>query len=91
MRPWHDCPKCPGCGSTVGVPRRAADWNHRAKEGDRIVCPACGTGWVGTDAEVAQAESAQQAWEAHESEEMRLERQAPALDVYDCNDRERQP
>jgi hypothetical protein len=64
MKPWHDCPKCPhGCGS-IGVPIRAANWNHRANPGERIVCPNCGRGWVGTPEEVAQAERAQLAWYA---------------------------
>lgn len=65
-KPWIDCPKCPHCGSRSGVPRSKADWNHRANDGDRIVCPACGKGWVGTLAEVTQATAAQIAWEAHE-------------------------
>lgn len=64
MKPWHDCPPCPrGCGH-IGVSGRAANWNHRANPGDRIVCPSCGCGWVGTDEEAAQAERAQLAWEA---------------------------
>jgi hypothetical protein len=57
-----DCPKCPHCGVSCGVPMRAADWNHRAQPTDRIVCPACGMGWFGTDAEFQQSELAQQAW-----------------------------
>ena len=38
-------------------------FNHRANTGDRIVCCACGTGRVGTDAEVEQARKADAAWE----------------------------
>lgn len=49
------------------IPKRAADWNHRASEEHRLVCCSCGEGQVGTDAEVAQAEAAQQAWEAEEA------------------------
>ncbi len=64
MKPWHDCPKCPHCGCSVGIPKRAWDWNHRADPGDDLACPACGGGWVGTPEDVAQAERAQTAWEA---------------------------
>lgn len=52
MRPWQDGPKCPHCGSRTSVPQRGWDWNHRAKPGDNLACPACGGGWVGTDAEI---------------------------------------
>lgn len=68
MKPYHDCPPCPhGCGP-VGVPIRAADWNHRADrdKGHDLVCPACGSGWVGTPEEVVQADRAQLAREAVE-------------------------
>ena len=64
MRPELDCPRCPGCRGPFGVPIETADWNHRASPGDRIACPAGGTGWVGTEEEVAQAKRAQAAWEA---------------------------
>lgn len=68
MRSWHDCPACPnGCGH-VGMPIRAArdGWNHRADpDKHNLVCPACGSGWEGTPEDVAQAERAQLAWEAH--------------------------
>jgi hypothetical protein len=77
MKPWHDCPKCPHCGGTVAMPIRAArdGWNHRADvEKDNLACPACGSGWVGTPEEVAQAERAQLAWEAKERAEMWNER-----------------
>lgn len=35
MNRWHDCPKCPKCGGSVGMPIRVAveargGWNHRA-------------------------------------------------------------
>lgn len=71
MNPATDCPRCPrGCGP-FGIPYRAAYWNHRARETDRIVCPCCGRGWVGTDAEVEQAERAQVAWDAQQDEEER--------------------
>ena len=60
---WYDCPTCPSCDCSNGVPLRAAHDRHRGKPGDRIICPACGTGWVGTDAELLQAERAQAAWD----------------------------
>lgn len=71
MRPEHDCPKCSYCGGP-GVPPRAWTWNHRADKhkGHNLACPACGSGWVGTPEEVAQAERAQLAWEAKERAEV---------------------
>lgn len=77
LKPWEDTPICqrPQEGKTrsggewVGkcygplIPKRAADWNHRADEDHRLVCCACGEGQVGTDSEVEQAERAQRAWE----------------------------
>lgn len=79
LKPWHDTPVCgrvtttpivggmavKPCGGPL-LPRRAADWNHRASPEDGLVCCSCGEGVVGTDAEVEQAERAQQAWEAEE-------------------------
>lgn len=70
MKPWEDVPKHPGCGGP-GVPRAAADWNHRANPGDTLVCPACGGGWVGTPEEVARAEKAQAAWDREMDKEAR--------------------
>jgi hypothetical protein len=77
LKPWHDTPLCPrdvakpgtgGHGPCRGplIPRRAADWNHCAEPEHRLVCCSCGEGQVGTDAEVEQAERAQQAWEEEE-------------------------
>lgn len=64
----HDCPTCPHCGTRCGFPISAADWNHRANAAlHRLACPACGGGWRGTDAEVAQAQRAQTAWEQLEA------------------------
>lgn len=63
MKPWHDCPKCPHCGSRTAVPKRGWDWNHRANPGDNLACPACGGGWFGAPGEVDQAERALKAWE----------------------------
>lgn len=44
-------------------------WRKQRKEGTyrdaTLFCPACGTGWVGTPAEVEQAERAQAAWDVH--------------------------
>ncbi|QSQ17206.1 hypothetical protein [Myxococcus landrumensis] len=61
-RPWHDCPPCPSCKARCGIPVRLADWNHRAVEGDTLVCPSCGAGWVGTVEESTLAERAYSAW-----------------------------
>lgn len=73
LKPWEDTPMCPmlsldgaTCRSPL-IPKRAADWNHRADDGHRLVCCACGEGQVGTDSEVEQAERAQRAWEAEEA------------------------
>lgn len=73
-----DCPRCPRCSAPCGVPICCANWNHRAKDGDRIACPACGHGWVGTTAEVMQAIAAQEAWERQQYAEDRDQR---ALDA----------
>lgn len=81
MKPWHDCPKCPHCGDRTGVPRRGWDWNHRAKPGDNLACPACGGGWVGTPEEVAQAERALVAWEKLKADEERRMRRVLRDDV----------
>lgn len=65
LPPWHESLLCDvrGCrGPMVTV--AIAQWNHRAKTGDRIVCCACGNGRVGTDEEVEQARAADAAWEA---------------------------
>ena len=73
LKPWEDTPSCPR-GTSAGtvcygplIPKRAADWNHRAMADHQLVCCACGEGQVGTDAEVEQAERAQRAWEAEEA------------------------
>lgn len=70
MNPGTNWPPCPHCGLGPTVPRARADWNHRAKPGDRIVCSACGDGWVGTIAEVTQATAAQLEWDAVERGEI---------------------
>lgn len=62
MKPWEDAPTHPGCGGP-GVTLENATWNHRAKPGDTLACPACGGGWVGTPEEVARAEKAETAYD----------------------------
>lgn len=62
-KPWHDCPAGPCGHGNLGVPIAAANDGHRAKPGDNLVCQACGVGWKGTPADVAQAERAQAAWD----------------------------
>lgn len=59
-----DCPPCPECKTPIGAPIHT---HHRGAEYPRevrLVCHACGHGWIGTDAEVEQAERAEAAWEA---------------------------
>ena len=67
LKPWHDTPVC-NQNTCTGplIPKRSADWNHRATAVDRLVCCSCGLGCVGSDAEVEQAERAQVAWDAEE-------------------------
>lgn len=66
-KPWHDCPACPKCNSTVGTPARLEEPGRWYGPDDAtLFCPACGTGWVGSPEDVAQAEKAQAAWEACE-------------------------
>lgn len=57
-----DCPACPSCKATCGVPIRGNERFYGPAE-SRLLCPACGTGWYGADADVAKAEQAQHAWE----------------------------
>lgn len=67
MTPHTDCPTCPHCGSPCGVPvasRLPDDWAPSDSGADNLACAACGRRWRGTDAEVAQAERAQAAWDA---------------------------
>lgn len=68
LKPWHDCPSCPACGMTCGVPARI-DRHHSGPAESTLKCPACGIGWVGSTAEVEQAERSQAAWEKHRDEE----------------------
>lgn len=65
--PEYDCPKCPGCGDALGTPlirNEVERWYGPLRA--NLFCPACGTGWVGTEAEMAPANRAQDAWEAIE-------------------------
>lgn len=57
--PWCDCPRCPSCQSPSGCPGRTQPWG----KGYSLVCWACGHAWNGTEADVAQAEKAQRAYE----------------------------
>lgn len=63
LKPWEDCPQCPCGGPMVTRAKADSGWNHRAHEGDRLVCCACGDGKIGTDAEVEQATRADAAWD----------------------------
>lgn len=66
-QPWQDTPRCLYCDSSSTVPRAYVDFDHRASPGDRIVCVACGRGWVGSDIELGRALRAQEAWEAEKA------------------------
>lgn len=60
-----DCPVCPECGLDCAVPARTQEpgrWH--GPDDATLFCPACGTGWVGSAEDLAQAERAQAAWEA---------------------------
>ena|ERR1700686_2088139 len=66
LRPWHDAPKTPcGCGQ-IGClePYNPSGWYGPADA--TLFCPACGTGWHGTDAEIVQALISQTWWDAFE-------------------------
>lgn len=63
--PEQDCPNCPTCKEPLGtsLKRNGVErWYGPANA--NLFCPVCGTGWAGTEAEVAQANKAQDAWEA---------------------------
>lgn len=67
LKPWHDCPACPKCQSTVGTPARLEEPGRWYGPADAtLFCPACGAGWVGSAAELEQAERAQAAWDSCE-------------------------
>ena len=94
-KPWHDTPLCPrptsgkhAGGSCMGplIPKRAADWNHRAAPDERLVCCSCGNGQVGTDAEVEQAERAQKAWDAEEARQTPAQGCAELCDFEPCRE-----
>jgi hypothetical protein len=61
-----DCPRCPDekCGLPMSTPSSKTErgrWYGPANA--RLWCPACGTGWYGTDGDVKRAEMA---WAAYE-------------------------
>lgn len=61
----HDCPPCPEekCQARMGTPAHTTERGRWYGPADATLwCPACGSGWVGTPAEVAWAESA---WRAY--------------------------
>lgn len=76
LKPWHDCPPCPSCGTKVGCPARHEErgrWS--GPDTANLFCPACGVGWVGSGPEVLQAELAREIWDRKcrvESGEARL-------------------
>ena len=54
-----EAPKCPECGDPLGTPCNEECGVERGRwhgpPNATLKCPACGTGWVGTDVEVADA------------------------------------
>jgi hypothetical protein len=63
--PARDCPQCPSCKLALGTPIVSAEierWNGPSKA--TLFCPSCGEGWIGTTAELAQAEASWAAWTA---------------------------
>lgn len=68
--PARDCPPCPACKLEVGTPvHRDCGVEHGRWHGPTnatLFCPACGTGWIGTEADLAQAWAA---WRAYEEEQ----------------------
>jgi hypothetical protein len=62
---YQDGPPCPkGCGS-LGTPSHATEHGRwYGPENATLWCPACGTGWVGSQADVSLAEVAWRAYEA---------------------------
>lgn len=66
MSPSTDCPTCPSCSVPCGVPIRESRGRFRGPEEATLFCPACGSGWVGSAADEAQAEAAQAAWDAEQ-------------------------
>lgn len=77
--PWHDTPRCTAkqedgsaCGLAM-VPVRFMVNGYGGSQSEanaRIACTGCGEARRGTEAEVAQAERAQRAWEAYERGEV---------------------
>lgn len=69
--PARDCPPCPKCDGSFGTPislETGKDPSERRWYGPddaTIWCPACGAGWVGNDADLAQAWAS---WRAYEAE-----------------------
>lgn len=68
--PARDCPACPACKMELGTPI-ATDTGVTRWDGPpdaTLWCPSCGTGWVGTEEEVARAWASWRAYEAEMSE-----------------------
>lgn len=76
VKPWHDCPACPGCGSTVGCTRDHHSRGEDYPEDVTLCCPACGHGWTGSAEDLEKARRADAAWD----EERR--RQYPTVTVH---------
>ncbi len=60
-----DGPDCPGCKAPLGTPIAEAEVERWDGPGDaNLFCPACGTGWVGSVADVTRAVAAWLSYEA---------------------------
>lgn len=64
--PWHIAPVTPcGCGSIGCLDPFNPDRWYGPRDAT-LFCPACGTGWEGTDDEIETALIAQTWWDAFE-------------------------
>lgn len=60
--PEKIAPCCEMVLTTIRFAEEFCAQNHRAKDGDRLVCSGCGRGFVGSDELVAKVEAADAAW-----------------------------
>lgn len=65
VKPYHDCPTCPYCGSRAGVGAAA----YGQTDPKTLKCLCCGEYFQGTEDQVAQARRADEAWERRENNE----------------------
>lgn len=64
--PARDCPPCPACGLELAMPVAESGQDRWDGPDDAtLFCPSCGTGWIGTSADL---ERARKSWVAYEKE-----------------------